>query len=153
MNCDRANGNELRRDGEMMNRGLRIMETKAQPVTNTVATTFAGLAREVAATSRLSYPLAALNDLLTAAEAEEIATLPPPPIGDPYRLNYVTAMVEVAAHRAGIIPPAWTADVEPLSAPAFIDPSIRLRAHLLTASPPPFRRRNIFIDSSLGDRV
>jgi hypothetical protein len=28
-----------------------------------------------------------------------------------------------------------------------------LRMHLLTHSPPPFRRRNIFIDSSLGQRV
>jgi len=74
-------------------------------------------------------------------------------LSDPYRLNYVTAMVELAAHRAGIAPPLWTADVEPLSRPVFIDPSINLRAHLLTASPPPFRRRNIFIDSSLGDRV
>jgi hypothetical protein len=129
------------------------METKSHPVTNTVATTFTVLAREVAGTPRMSYSLAALNDLLTAAGAEAIATLPPPPIDDPYRLNYVTAMVELAAHRAGGVPPAWTADVKPLSAPVFIDPSIRLRAHLLTASPPPFRRRNIFIDSSIGDRV
>jgi hypothetical protein len=129
------------------------METKPQPVTNTVSETFTGLAREVAAASRLSYPLAELNNLLTAAGADEIATLLPPPIVDPYRLNYVTAMVELAAHRAKIMPPAWTAKVEPLSAPAFIDPSIGLRAHLLTASPVPFRRRNIFVDSSLGDRV
>jgi hypothetical protein len=28
-----------------------------------------------------------------------------------------------------------------------------LRLYLLTHSPPPFRRRNIFIDSTLGDRV
>jgi hypothetical protein len=35
----------------------------------------------------------------------------------------------------------------------FIDPSLRLRAHLLTSSPPPFRRRNIFIDTTLGGRV
>jgi hypothetical protein len=126
---------------------------KSQRVTNAVATAFARLAREVADASRLSYPLAELNDLLTASRAEEIATLPPPSIDDPYRLNYVTAMVELAAHRAGTMPPTWTADVEPLSEPAFIDPSIRLRAHLLTASPPLFRRRNIFIDSSLGDRI
>jgi hypothetical protein len=28
-----------------------------------------------------------------------------------------------------------------------------LRLYLLTHSPPPFRARNIFIDSSLGDRI
>jgi hypothetical protein len=74
-------------------------------------------------------------------------------IEDAYRLNYVTAMVELAAHRAGVAPPLWTMEVLPLSAPMFIDPSLKLRAHLLTASPPPFRRRNIFVDSSLGSRV
>jgi hypothetical protein len=94
-----------------------------------------------------------MNDLLTAAGAEDVACLPFPEIADPYRLNYVTAMVELAAHRAGILPPAWTAQVTPLSEPVFAAASLRLRAHLLTASPPPFRRRNIFIDSSLGDRV
>ena len=120
---------------------------------STLAATFIRLTAAVGAAGRISYPLADLNDLLTEAPAEEIGTLPRPSLTDPYRLNYVTAMVELAAHRAGIVPPLWTAGVEPLPAPVFIDSSIALRAHLLTASPPPFRRRNIFIDSSLGDRV
>jgi hypothetical protein len=119
----------------------------------TTASAFFRLAGEVAKAETLSYPLAELNDLLTAAAGEEIEKLPPPSIPDPYRLNYVTAMVEMAAHRAHVIPPLWTAGVEPLSTPVFIDPSLNLRAHLLTASPPPFRRRNIFIDSSIGARV
>jgi hypothetical protein len=119
----------------------------------TVADAFARLAREVAASDRIGYPLAELNDLLTSAGGAALETLPPPAISDPYRLNYVTAMVEVAAHRAGVLPPLWTASVQPLDTPVFIDPSLSLRAHLLTASPPPFRRRNIFIDSSIGDRV
>jgi hypothetical protein len=114
---------------------------------------FARLTRAVAAESRISYPLAELNDLLAAAAAEDIPRLPEPRIEDPYRLNYVTAMVEVAAHRAGVLPPAWVDRVHPLAFPVFVDPSLRLRAHLLTASPPPFRRRNIFIDSTIGDRV
>ena len=120
---------------------------------DTVAATFLRLAGEAAVASRIAYPLAELNDLLTGAPAVEIESLPPPSIVDPYRLNYVTAMVEVAAHRAGVVPPLWTAAVKPLDAPVFIDTSLNLRAHLLTASPPPFRRRNIFIDSSIGDRV
>ena len=114
---------------------------------------FLRLSVAVEATERLAYPLAELNDLLTAASAQDLASLPLPPIADPYRLNYVTAMVELAAHRAGIAPPTWAESIPPLACPVFIDPSLRLRAHLLTASPPPFRRRNIFIDSSIGDRV
>jgi hypothetical protein len=97
--------------------------------------------------------LAELNDLLTHAAGAEIERLPAPEIRDSYRINYVAAMVEVAAHRAGVMPPTWTAAVKPLDTPVFIDPSMSLRAHLLTSSPPPFRRRNIFIDSSIGDRV
>jgi hypothetical protein len=114
---------------------------------------FLRLTRAVATEARLSYPLAELNDLLTAAPPADIEALPEPRIEDSYRLNYVTAMVEVAAHRAGVLPPAWAETVEPLARPVFIDPSLRLRAHLLTVSPPPFRRRNIFIDSTIGDRV
>jgi hypothetical protein len=119
----------------------------------TAALSFVRLAEEVANATRFKDPLAELNDLLTSAPGEEIERLPPPRIEDPYRLNYVTAMVEVAAHRAGVIPPPWTASVKPLGTPHFIDSSLGLRAHLLTASPPPFRRRNIFIDATIGDRV
>ena len=118
-----------------------------------IAASFTRLADAVSVAKRIAYPLAAIDDLLTRAPGEEIESLPRPSIDDPYRLNYVTAMVELAANRAGVVPPLWTSDVTPLSAPVFIDPSLALRPHLLTASPPPFRRRNIFIDSSLGDRV
>jgi hypothetical protein len=117
------------------------------------AETFANLAREVARAERISYPLAELNDLLTAATGPEVESLRQPEITDPYRLNYVTAMVELAAHRTGVVPPTWTANVPALPRPVFIDPSPKLRAHLLTAAPVPFRRRNIFIDTSLGGRV
>ena len=114
---------------------------------------FDRLTAAVAGACRMSYPLAELNDLLTASSGEEIEKLPKPAIDDPYRLNYVTAMVELAANRAGVIPPVWTSEVEPLAAPVFIDPSLALRPHLLVSSPPPFCRRNIFIDASIGDRV
>jgi hypothetical protein len=116
-------------------------------------TAFKRLVQAVARAAKISYPLAELNDLLASASGPDIEALPAPLLEDPYRANYVAAMVELAAHRAGVLPPAWTATVPPLEAPVFIDPSLNLRAHLLTASPPPFRRRNIFIDSSVGDRV
>lgn len=63
-------------------------------------------------------------------------------------------MVELAAHRREVPPPAWVRDVEPMEMePRFATPLAGLRLHLLRASPVPFKRRNIFIDSSIGDRV
>ena len=99
------------------------------------------------------YVLAELNDLLTAATGEELRLLRAPDISDSYLANYVAAMVELAAHRRDVHPPLWTSDIEPLCEPVFAVPWHSLRAHLLLNSPVPFRRRNIFIDSSIGDRV
>jgi uncharacterized protein (DUF1778 family) len=102
------------------------------------------------------YTLAELNDLLTnlggkafvAAVAEA-----PARAASAYLANYVAAMVETAAHTKGVQPPDWTATVPPLSRPAFASDLLGLRLHLLLSSPPAFRRRNIFIDASIGDRV
>ena len=100
-----------------------------------------------------AYILAELNDLLTAASASQIGSLSEPSIADPYLANYVAAMVEQAAHLAGTQPPLWTSRVTPLAQPVFVTPWLALRTHLLLESPVPFRRRNIFIDASIGDRV
>ena len=100
-----------------------------------------------------AFVLAELNDLLTAAPKEQFQLLAVPSIADPYLANYVAAMVELAAHIKGTHPPAWTSTIEPLADPVFAVPWQSLRAHLLLESPVPFRRRNIFIDSSIGARV
>ena len=71
----------------------------------------------------------------------------------PFEANYLAATVEHAAAIKGVDPPRWTATVEPLDAPWFASSLRSLRLHLLTHSPPPFRRRNLFIDSSVGQRV
>ncbi len=71
----------------------------------------------------------------------------------PYLRNYVAAMVELAAHQRGVAPPVWVRQVPPLEEPHFATSLPGLRLTLLRASPVPFKRRNIFIDSSLGDRV
>jgi hypothetical protein len=97
--------------------------------------------------------LAELNDLLTGAAEDQFELLPAPPIDDPYLANYVAAMVEQAAHIRGALPPAWASGIAPLSQPVFAVPWQSLKAHLLLESPVPFRRRNIFIDSSIGARV
>ncbi len=100
-----------------------------------------------------SYILAEINDLLTSASGSQIECLSKPSISDPYLANYVAAMVEQAAHLKGTRPPLWTSQVVPLAQPVFATPWMALRAHLLLESPVPFRRRNIFIDSTIGDRV
>jgi len=103
-----------------------------------------------------SFALAELNDLLSgltagalrgAVEQAVLAGL------TPYLRNYVAAMVEVAAHQRQVPPPAWVREVEPLETPHFVTALASLRLHLLRAAPVPFKRRNIFVDASIGDRV
>jgi Protein of unknown function (DUF1778) len=103
-----------------------------------------------------AFVLAELNDLLSglaagelcsAVEHADLAGL------TPYLRNYVAAMVELAAHQRDVPSPAWVRDVEPLETPHFATLLAGLRLHLLRTAPVPFKRRNIFIDSSIGDRV
>lgn len=102
------------------------------------------------------FPLAELNDVLTglaasayleAVEGVDVGHL------SPYLQNYVAAMVEQAALQKGVPAPAWVRDVEPLEAPAFAVPFPRLRPYLLRSSPVAFKRRNLFVDATIGDRV
>lgn len=102
------------------------------------------------------YALAALNDHLTELAPEDLTAA----VADadlaglsPFLSNYVAAMVELAADRRGVAAPAWAREVEPLDAPWFAAPLERLRPHLLRSSPVAFKRRNLFVDSSIGDRV
>ena len=62
-------------------------------------------------------------------------------------------MIEYAATLKGTFPPAWTKEVPALERPWFASSLTSLRLYLLTNSPPPFRRRNLFVDSSVGQRV
>ena len=102
------------------------------------------------------FTLAELNDLLTNSGRAELVgivdgadvTMLSPLIG-----NYVAAMVEQACNRAGIPAPAWTLGVPPLDMPYFATALRSLRPHLLRASPVPFKKRNLFVDSALSDRV
>lgn len=102
------------------------------------------------------FVLAEINDLLSGLAPVEF----PEAVADldarllsPFLQNYLSAMVEHAASRKGQVPPAWVRDVEPLDDPVFAVPFARLRPHLLRASPVAFKRRNIFIDATVGDRV
>jgi hypothetical protein len=103
-----------------------------------------------------AFALAELNSLLsrlTPAELADAIAAPPAVTLSPFLANYVAAMVESACEKRGIRVPSWTRAIAPLTEPAFGSELQSLRLHLLKHSPAPFRRRNIFVDSSLGDRV
>lgn len=102
------------------------------------------------------YALADLNDLLSAVSSREL----PEVVADPdvrclsdLAANYLAAMVEHACHERGMPPPTWTRSVPPIDEPYFATRLPGLRLHLLKSSPVAFKRRNLFVDSTLGARV
>lgn len=102
------------------------------------------------------FVLAELNDLLAGLAPMELraAVVDAPIEGlSPYLQNYVAAMVELASQRRGLAPPGWTRGVVPLDEPVFATELPSLRLHLLRSAPVAFKRRNIFVDASVGDRV
>jgi hypothetical protein len=117
---------------------------------------FHGILRALADAGERRFALAELNDLLSALAPVELGDAVAQ--GDvarlsPFLQNYVAAMVEQAASVAGVEPPGWVAAVPPLERPYFAAPFAGLRWHLLTASPVAFKRRNLFVDATLGAQV
>jgi hypothetical protein len=120
------------------------------------AAEFRGLVETCVGTASPRFALAQLNSLLsrwTSGELSEATAEPPPPGLTPFVHNYITAMVEYACGKRNLAVPRWTRVVAPLANPVFGTSLLSLRLHLLTHSPPPFRARNIFIDTSLGGQV
>jgi hypothetical protein len=101
------------------------------------------------------FALAELNSWLAGLGAGELReAVTSPLVGlTPYLANYVAAMVEYACAQRSVPAPSWTRTIAPLSEPAFGSQLVSLRLYLLTHSPAPFRRRNIFIDATVGARV
>jgi uncharacterized protein (DUF1778 family) len=102
------------------------------------------------------FALAELNSFLAGLAAGELrnAVLTAPEARLPaIQANYVAAMVEYACARRGVGAPDWTGRIAPLVSPVFGSKLESLRLYLLTHSPPPFRRRNIFVDASIGARL
>jgi mobilization protein NikA len=116
---------------------------------------FQDLTEACAESGDARFALAELNSWLASLGAGELqeAVSSPPPRLTPYLANYVAAMVEYACAKHGVAPPSWTCETAPLAEPVFGSTLMSLRLYLLTHTPPPFRRRNIFIDASIGSRV
>ena len=102
------------------------------------------------------FALAELNSLLASLGAlalREATAEAPARWPSSFIASYVAAMVERACAMRRIVPPKWTAGVGGVAVPYFASELPRLRLYLLMNSPAPFRRRNLFIDSSVGQRV
>lgn len=103
-----------------------------------------------------SYAFSDLNEFIESIAAKELSALAmPTALGrlQTNTQNYLAAMIEHAAHQKNTPPPRWTQTINPPTQPQFGSELKSLRLHLLLHSPAAFRRRNIFIDSSIGDKV
>lgn len=102
------------------------------------------------------FALAELNAFLsrlTPSELQAAVASPLPARLTEYLTNYIAAMVEHTCALRKIHPPDWVCDIDPLTEPVFATGLQSLRLHLLTHAPAAFRRRNLFIDSSVGAQV
>jgi hypothetical protein len=120
------------------------------------ASEFRNRVRDCANSASPRFGLAELNSWIatfTAGELGDAIAAALPLDLPPFLANYIAAMVEYACAKRGIAIPAWTRCIAPLADPVFGSELQSLRHYLLTHSPAPFRSRNIFIDSTIGDRV
>lgn len=121
----------------------------------------ADLLRDVESSTDHRFALAELHDFLSSCppmafeEALQQTTSTTHVLEklSPLLRNYVAAMVEHAAAQKSLMPPVWVRDIVPLDAPHFAGGLGSLRQYLLAVSPVPFKRRNLFVDATIGDRV
>ena len=100
--------------------------------------------------------LANLADFLRSLQAgafERAVSHPPRAHIDDATLNHLAGAVELASERRGVAAPAWTRDVRVPDTPAFGSSLSSVRMYLLTRAPLALRRRNIFVDASIDERV
>ncbi|ABS77367.1 DUF1778 domain-containing protein [Coxiella burnetii] len=136
--------------------GMGMSEWILSHILSTGAQRFHQLLGQLKRDKDKRYLLSELHDLFhtaTRKEFEQMVANPPGVRLLPYWENYVAAMIEYTANQKGTSPPAWVREIKPLSQPVFGTDLMSLRLYLLTHSPPPFRYRNIFIDSTVGKCV
>jgi len=93
-----------------------------------------------------------VEETLERVAGSQLDTLPPPAVGSlsPALANCVAAMIESAAQRKGVAPPAWVASVAPLPRPHFGWVLRSLRPHQVRVSGVSYKRRNLFFDPAAG---
>lgn len=136
--------------------GLSISEWLLEKALPSSSAAFKQKCAALGTNTELSLPAADLADYLEALPPSElqVATSEPPDDLTPgLPAGYIASLVEYVCGRKSVRPPKWTSQAPALSTPFFASQLKSLRLHLLTASPAPFRRRNIFVDSSSEARV
>lgn len=136
--------------------GMEMSSWVKRCIFSTQKQQYLGIIEMVADPKNKKEALASLNDFLSAISKEHFAdaVLPlPKEMAGTFIGNYIASMVELAAHQKNIESPPWIHSFQGLPDPHFSSDLPSLRLHLLKVSPIPFKKRNIFIDSSLGDRV
>jgi len=114
------------------------------------------LLRELERSGETRIALAGVSAWLARLGASElpIAVSEAPPAGlSDYHANYVAAMVEYICAAREVAVPQWTREIAPLARPVFSSELASVRLHLLAHSPAPFKQRNLFVDSTVGDQV
>lgn len=145
---------QLARDAGMdvstwvLNRLLPDESERFQDLLSTVDATTDDTTRRLALAELADY----LRDLPAGALRRAVAEPPRSPVDATLR-NHVAGMIELAASRRGQAAPRWTRDVPPSPEPAFGSSLANLRLYLLTHAPVALRRRNLFMDASIDDRV
>lgn len=117
---------------------------------------FQALLKVLGTNPQKSYPLSEFHDLLQSVTTKEFEYMVVEPARvhlEPYWENYVAAMIEHSAAQRGVSAPFWVAKIKLLDDPVFGSDLKNLRLYLLTHSPVSFRRRNIFIDATVGKKV
>lgn len=121
---------------------------------------FQSLINNLVIQERLENPFIAfaeLNDFLLQLCPDELVQAiqegPQKKLSD-LAFNYVAAMVEQACHKKKVMSlPLGLEEAAGVEKPYFRSSFQNLRLYLLTVSPISFRKRNIFTDSTVGDRL
>lgn len=118
---------------------------------------FRELIQNLGRSSKKSLVYAEINHFLkylSSPELEQICSQAPTlTYLSPLEQNYLAAMVEVSCSLKGVRMPSWTGEIKPLPTPYWGSSLESLRLYLLVHSPVPFKKRNIFIDSTIGDSI
>ncbi|MDX2050879.1 MAG: hypothetical protein SFV15_00720 [Polyangiaceae bacterium] len=117
---------------------------------------FQHILEQLAVAPEQSFALASLSDFLATLSASEFCDVLLPPRRarlSPFLYAYVAAMVEHVASRKNALVPTWVLNAPGVERPWFASELRGLRLHLLTTSPAAFRRRNLFVDASVGERI
>ena len=93
-----------------------------------------------------------LNGLSPQSFSEAVSVAPRTSLSEEDQ-NYLAATIEYLSKKKRVPAPDWLEEITPLAEPWFASDLLSLRLHLLLNSPPPFRKRNLFVDSTAGDRL